>query len=57
MLLRSEKGTLRRADAITARADLRSVKSMADGYYRPYWGNNYVNSPCQGKKKALQKAF
>lgn len=32
MLSRSEKSTLCPEDAITARADLRSVKSMADGY-------------------------
>lgn len=57
MLLRSEKGILCRDDAIMARADLRSVKSMADGCYHLNWWNNYVNIHAKGKKKTLQKAF
>lgn len=40
-MLKELKGTLQRVNSITVRADLKSVKSMTDGFYCFYWGNDF----------------
>lgn len=53
-MLRELKGTLQRVNSITVRVDFKSVKSMADGYYSFYWGNDHVSFIVCARKNCMQ---